>query len=376
MNFGFSEEQELLRKTARDFLAEHAPMKRVREVMEGESGYAKEVWGQMAELGWIGLALPEALGGAGLSLIELVLVVEELGRSLTPVPFLPTVIASDAILSLGNDDQKTEWLTRIAAGRAIASLAITEARGTEEPGDVEASASESDGGWRLQGEKLFVPDADVADVLVVVARTGGTGESGLGAFLVPRDTPGVHIEPMRSMDLLRNLHRVRFDGAALPATALLGGDRDAWPRLRPVLDRARVVICAEMVGGAEKCLEDSVQYAKEREQFGKPIGVNQAIKHKCADMLFEVESAKSITYYAAWAACEDEREAPLAASMAKAYVSEAYRHASAENIQIHGGVGFTWEYDCHLFFKRAKSDESWLGDGNLHRERVAQLIDL
>jgi alkylation response protein AidB-like acyl-CoA dehydrogenase len=376
MNFGFSEEQELLRKTARDFLAEHAPMKRVREVMEGESSYAKEVWAQMAELGWTGLALPESLGGAGLSLIELVLVVEELGRSLTPVPFLPTVIASDAILSVGNGDQKTEWLTRIAAGRAIASLAITEARGTEEPGDVEASASESDGGWRLQGEKLFVPDADVADVLVVVARTGGTGESGLGAFLVPRDTPGVHIEPMRSMDLLRNLHRVRFDGAALPATALLGGDRDAWPRLRPVLDRARVVICAEMVGGAEKCLEDSVQYAKEREQFGKPIGVNQAIKHKCADMLFEVESAKSITYYAAWAACEDEREAPLAASMAKAYVSEAYRHASAENIQIHGGVGFTWEYDCHLFFKRAKSDESWLGDGNLHRERVAQLIDL
>ncbi len=193
MNFGFSEEQELLRKTARDFLAEHAPMKRVREVMEGESGYATEVWGQMAELGWIGLALPESLGGAGLSLIELVLVVEELGRSLTPVPFLPTVIAGDAILSVGNDDQKTEWLTRIAAGRAIASLAITEARGTEEPGDLKVSASESggnsggnsDGSWTLNGEKLFVPDADVADVLVVVARTGGAGESGLGAFLVP-----------------------------------------------------------------------------------------------------------------------------------------------------------------------------------------------
>ncbi len=376
MNFGFSEEQELLRKTARDFLAEHAPMKRVREVMEGESGYASEVWGQMAELGWTGLALPESLGGAGLGLIELVLVVEELGRSLTPVPFLPTVIASDAILSVGDDDQKTEWLTRIAAGRAIASLAITEARGTEEPGDLETAASELDGGWKLQGEKLFVPDAAVADVLVVVARTGGAGESGLGAFLVPRDTPGVHIEPMRSMDLLRNLYRVRFDGAALPGTALLGRERDVWSRLRPVLDRARVIICAEMVGGAEKCLEDSVQYAKVREQFGKPIGVNQAIKHKCADMLFEVESAKSITYYAAWAACEDPREAPLAAAMAKAYVSEAYRHASAENIQIHGGVGFTWEYDCHLFFKRAKSDESWLGDGNLHRERVAQLIDL
>jgi alkylation response protein AidB-like acyl-CoA dehydrogenase len=229
-------------------------------------------------------------------------------------------------------------------------------------------------GWELRGRKLFVPDADIADLLVVVARIGEG--PGFGLFCVPRSAQGVAISALRSMDALRQLHRVELESVKLPEGALLGADPDVWPKLARVLDRGRVMICAEMVGGAEKCLEDSVRYAKERVQFGKPIGVNQAIKHKCADMLFEVESAKSITYYAAWAAREDNEEAPLAAAMAKAYVSDAYRHASAENIQIHGGVGFTWEYDCHLYFKRAKSDEAWLGDGSYHRERVAQMLHL
>jgi alkylation response protein AidB-like acyl-CoA dehydrogenase len=375
MNFGFTEEQELLRKTARDFLADHAPMKRVREVMEGPESQAPEIWSEMAELGWMGLAVPETYGGADLSMIELAIVLEALGRSLAPVPFLPTMIAACALHEVGSESQRREWLPRIAAGEIVATLAITETRGTEEPGDL-ALAATADGGWTLRGSKLFVPDADIADPLVVVARTGGKAEKGLGLFLVPRETEGVKVTPQRSMDRLRNLHQVELDGIRLPEDSLLGGDVDAWPKIQRVLDRARVMICAEMVGGAEKCLEDSVQYAKERIQFGKPIGVNQAIKHKCADMLFRVESAKSITYYAAWAAREDNEEAAVTASMAKSYVSEAYRHVSAENIQIHGGVGFTWEYDCHLYFKRAKSDESWLGDATHHRERVAQLIDL
>jgi alkylation response protein AidB-like acyl-CoA dehydrogenase len=375
MNFGFTEEQELLRKTARDFLTDHAPIKRVREVMEGAESQAPEIWTGMAELGWMGLAIPETYGGADLSMIELAIVLEALGRSLAPVPFLPTMIAACALHEVGSESQRREWLPRIAAGEIVATLAITETRGTEEPGDL-ALAATADGGWTLRGSKLFVPDADIADPLVVVARTGGKAEKGLGLFLVPRETEGVKVTPQRSMDRLRNLHQVELDGIRLPEDSLLGGDVDAWPKIQRVLDRARVMICAEMVGGAEKCLEDSVQYAKERIQFGKPIGVNQAIKHKCADMLFRVESAKSITYYAAWAAREDNEEAAVTASMAKSYVSEAYRHVSAENIQIHGGVGFTWEYDCHLYFKRAKSDESWLGDATHHRERVAQLIDL
>jgi alkylation response protein AidB-like acyl-CoA dehydrogenase len=376
MNFGFTEEQEFLRQKARDFLADWVPMRLVRDVMESTASHSPEVWKQMAELGWMGLALPEEYGGADLGMVELCVVLEELGRSLAPVPFLPNAIAGAVILESGDDAQKRTWLRRIGAGEAIGTLAITEERGTENPGDLVLRAKSDGDGWVLDGRKLFVPDAASAAVLVVVARTGGEGESGLGLFLVPRETAGVEMVAMSSMDLLRPLYEVSFRGAKLPADALLGGDRDAWPRLERVLDRGRVMIAAEMLGGAEKCLENSVAYAKERVQFGKPIGVNQAIKHKCADMLFEIESAKSITYYAAWAAREDNDEAPLTAAMAKAFVSDAYRHTSAENIQIHGGVGFTWEYDCHLYFKRAKTDEAWLGDASFHRERIAQMLAL
>ncbi|MFI5217441.1 MAG: acyl-CoA dehydrogenase family protein [Candidatus Limnocylindria bacterium] len=372
MNFGFTEEQELLRKTARDFLAEHAPIQQVRAIMDGPQRYAEPLWRRMAELGWLGLAFPERFGGAGLSMVELGIVLEELGRTLAPVPFLPTLIAGFAILELGDEKQQQDWLPRICSGRALATLAITEERGTEQPADFACTATRVGSGWELRGRKLFVPDADIADLLIVAARVG----PGLGLFCVPRSAAGVGISALRSMDALRQLYKIELEGVRLPEASLLGANTDAGSKLERVLDRGRVMVCAEMVGGAEKCLEDSVRHAKERVQFGKPIGVNQAIKHKCADMLFEVESAKSITYYAAWAAREDNAEAPIAAAMAKAYVSDAYRHASAENIQIHGGVGFTWEYDCHLYFKRAKSDEAWLGDGSYHRERVAQMLNL
>ena len=391
MNFGFTEEQELLRKTARDFLAEHAPMRRAREVMESSAdAMAPELWPALVELGWPAISFPERHGGAGLSLVELCVVLEELGRCLAPVPFVPTAIAATAIQELGSDAQQAEWLPAIASGQARASLsasdiltrlegalliAITEETGRDEPADLVLAASRVSNAWELSGRKLFVPDAGVADFFAVVARTGGQGERGLALFVVPRDTPGLSVEPMRSMDLLRPLSSVSFADVRLPTNALLG-ESDAWPAIEGVLDRARVMLCAEMVGGAEKCLEDSVAYAKERVQFGKPIGVNQAIKHKCADMLFAVESAKSITYYAAWAADHDAAEAPIMASMAKAYASDGYRQVAADNIQIHGGVGFTWEYDCHLYFKRAKSDEVWLGDGTIHRERVARFLKL
>ncbi len=374
MNFGFTEEQELLHKTARDFLAEQSPMTRVREFLDATGQGDAGLWQKMAELGWTGLALPEAHGGAGLAMVDLCIVLEELGRSLAPVPFLPTVIVGAAILELGSDEQQGAWLPGIAAGRTRATLALTEERGSDEAEAISLAAVREGDGWRLEGSKLFVPDAGGADLLLVVARTGGEGERGVGAFLVPAGAEGVSVTPMQSMDLLRPLSRVDLAGVRVPAEGLLGGDDDAWPRIERILDRARVMICAEMVGGAEKCLEESVRYAKERVQFGKPIGVNQAIKHKCADMLFQVESARSITYYAAWAAGEHNDEAPLTAAMAKAYASDAYRFVSAENIQVHGGVGFTWEYDCHLYFKRAKSDEAWLGDGIRQRERVATLL--
>ncbi len=376
MNFGFTEEQDHLRKTARDFLTEHASMKRVREVMEdAEATYDAALWRKMAELGWHGLAFPEATGGAELTLIEQCIVLEELGRVLAPTPYLPTAIAADAILQIGGEEQQATWLPRIATGEVKATLALTEEAG-DAPDTLSLEAKRQEDGFSLTGRKLFVPDAAAADLFVVVARTGGEGEKGLAAFLVPAGVAGVSVEPMRSMDLLRPLSIVGFENVALPASSLLGANPDAGSALERVLDRARVRICAESVGAAERCLEASVQYAKQRVQFGKPIGDNQAIKHNCADMLFAVESSKSITYYAAWAAEESEGEAALTAAMAKSYVSEAFRDVSAENIQIHGGVGFTWEYDCHLFFKRAKSDETWLGDSLVHRERVARLLNL
>ena len=374
MNFGFTEEQELLRKTARDFLGECAAMKRVREVMQDpEMSWDAALWERMAELGWTGLALPEGMGGAGLSLVELCLVLEELGRCLAPVPFLSTAIAAELINEVGDEAQRSQWLPGIARGEVRATLAITEKLGSDDPETLELTAELTDEGWKLDGRKLFVPDFGAADLVVVVARTGAAG---LGLFAVPTEAPGLSSAPMESMDLLRPLSTLSFDGVVVTDDALIGAAADAWPSIERALDRARVMICAEMVGGAEKCLEDSVAYAKERVQFGKPIGVNQAIKHKCADMLFEVESAKSITYYAAWSVCEKEPDASLAASMAKSFVGEAFRRVTGENIQIHGGVGFTWEYDCHLYFKRAKSDESWLGGAPEHRERVARLLDL
>jgi alkylation response protein AidB-like acyl-CoA dehydrogenase len=348
-------------------------MSRVRRVMEGPEKTDPEVWRQLAELGWVGLVFPEEFGGVGLGMVELCIVLEELGRALAPVPFLPTVLAGIAIREAGDDTQRAAWLERICAGEVTATLAIAEQRGTENPEHLQARATRTGDGWRLDGRKLFVPDAGSVELLVVVAKLDAGSDFGL--FLVPRDSAGVSVDELSSMDLLRPLYEVAFDGVTLASDARLGGDADAWPTVERILDRGRVMIAAEMCGGAEQCLEASVAYAKERVQFGQPIGVNQAIKHKCADMLFEVESAKSLTYYAAWAACEPNDEAPMMAAMAKAFVSDTYRHASAENIQIHGGVGFTWEYDCHLYFKRARSDEAWLGDAVFHRERVAQMLE-
>jgi alkylation response protein AidB-like acyl-CoA dehydrogenase len=373
MNFGFTEEQEFLRRTAREFLQKECPGTVVRELMESPTGYRPELWKQMAELGWLGLLVPEEYGGAGLGFVDLVPILEEVGRANLPSPLFGTLLGTLAVLRAGTEVQKKELLPRVAAGDLVLSFAITEEAGTEEPNDIATRAAKSGGGWRLTGTKLFVPDGQNAQRIVVVARSGGAGAAGLSLFLVDRGAAGVSVTPLASMDQTRRLAEVRFENA--PAE-LLGSENGGFPVWEWVRDRALVALSSEAVGGSEKVLEDSVKYAKERIQFGKPIGVHQAIKHKCADMLIQVESGKSITYYAAWAVAEDLDEAPLAAAMAKAYTSDAYRHCSSENIQIHGGVGFTWEYDCHLYFKRAKAIEVTFGDPTYHRERVAQLLPL
>ncbi len=379
MDFGFSQEQELLRATARKFLENECPSTFVRERMAEPAGVTDAFWAKLAEQGWLGLTYPEEYGGSALGFVDLTVLMEEMGRANVPGPFFSTVLLGGlAILESGSPAQKKEWLSRIAAGQAKVSLAWTEPNARWDAAGVTLTARESSGGFVLTGTKLFVLDAHLADAIVVVARTAEskTPEEGISLFLVPRDTRGLRVALLPTMDQTRKLCEVSLTDAAVPADALLGSRHRAWPALTRVVDRATVALCAEMCGGAQRVLDMTTEYAKIRVAFGKPIGAYQGVKHKAADMLVEVENAKSLTYYAAWAVDENVPEASLAASMAKAYVSDAFRKVSGNGIQLHGGIGFTWEHDLHLYFKRAKSSEFTFGDATYHRERVAQLINL
>jgi alkylation response protein AidB-like acyl-CoA dehydrogenase len=379
MDFGFNQEQELLRATARKFFENECASEFVRARMAEPAGVTDDFWAKLAEQGWLGLIYPEEYGGTGLGFVDLTVLMEEMGRSVMPGPFFSTVLLGGlTILEAGSAAQKTEWLGRISAGQAKATLAFTEPNARWDAAAVTATARESGGAFTLSGTKLFVPDAHLADILVVVARTreGQRPEEGLSLFLVPRGARGVEVKLLPTMDQTRKLCEVTFADVTVGADALLGPKNGAWAPLSRVLDRATVALCAEMCGGAQRVLDMTTEYAKIRIAFGKPIGSYQGVKHKAADMLVEIENAKSLTYYAAWAVDENVPEAPLAASMAKAYVSDAFRRAAGTGIQLHGGIGFTWEHDLHLYFKRAKSSEFTFGDGTWHRERVAQLINL
>ena len=378
MDFGFSEEQEMLRKSARDFLAKECAMTYVRQMMEDERGFRDEQWQQMAGLGWMGLILPEEHGGAGLDFVDLIVVLEEMGRVVLPGPFFSTVVLGGvALLEGGSAAQKQELLPKLAAGTLRVALAQLEPSARWDAEGIALEARAAGGGYKLSGTKLFVPDAHTADLLIVAGRApGSTGAEGVSLFLVDAKSPGVSTTLLKTMDQTRKLCEVALRDVSVPAERVLGQPGQGWKLLERVSDRGKVGLCAEMCGGAQKVLEMSVDYAKVREQFGRPIGSFQAIQHKCANMLVEVESSKSATYYAAWAVANDVPEGPLAAAMAKAYCSDAYRHTAGEGIQIHGGIGFTWEHDMHIYFKRAKSSEVTFGDATWNREIVAQLIGL
>jgi alkylation response protein AidB-like acyl-CoA dehydrogenase len=367
VNFAFSEEQEELRRSVRRFLDDKSPSTEVRRLMETDEGYDPAVWSQMAEqLGLQGLAVPEEYGGSGFSYVELVVVLEEMGRSLLCAPYFSTVaLAANALLTSGDDSAKKELLPGIASGETIATLAITEDNGRW---DLDGIGLEAKNGT-LTGHKMFVIDGATANLIVVAARS----DKGVSLYAVEGDAAGLTRTGLATMDQTRKQARLEF--ANTPAR-LIGEEGGAAAGLTKTLDLAAVALAAEQVGGAQKCLEMAVEYAKVRVQFGRPIGSFQAIKHKCADMLLEVESAKSAAYYAGWAAAEDNDELPVVASLSKAYCSDAYFHAAAENIQIHGGIGFTWEHDAHLYFKRAKSSELLLGDPTYHRELLAQRIGI
>ena len=371
MNFAFTDEQDELRRTVRSFLDAKSPEAAVREQMETETGYDPAVWSQMAaQMGLQGLHIPEEHGGSGFTYVELGIVLEEMGRSLLCAPFFSTVVlAANTLIHGGDDAAKAAHLPGIASGETIATVAFTEPAGKWDEAGIEMAATATADGHTLSGTKMFVLDGHTAELIIVAART----DAGVSLFTVDGDAPGLTRTALATMDQTRKQARLEFD--ATPAT-LIGTDGGGWDVLSRVLDLAAVGLAAEQVGGAQKVLDMAVEYAKVRVQFGRPIGSFQAIKHKCADMLLEVESAKSAAYYGMWCASELNDELASVASLAKAYCSEAYFHAAAENIQIHGGIGFTWEHPAHLYFKRAKSSELLFGDPTYHRELLAQRIGI
>jgi alkylation response protein AidB-like acyl-CoA dehydrogenase len=376
MDFAFSEEQDMLRASAREFLGKQVTSKTVRSLAESEDGFDAGLWKRLAELGWTGLGIPEEYGGVG-TFLDLVVVLEEAGRALLPGPFFTTMgLGVPALLEAGTEAQKKQVLSAVAAGDARVTLAMTEPAGRWDSGGVELRAERSGGSWRLSGTKLFVPDAEAADHIVVVARTRAGDDEGITLFLVSGRPAGLTVGPLKTMDMTRRWYELKFDGVELSDDAVMGSPDQGWPPLKRALEWGAAALCAEMVGGAQWVLDTSVEYAKTRHQFGKPIGIYQAVSHKLSDMLLEVESARSATYYAAWTVDADAPDRALATSMAKAYASDAFRKAAGNGIQVHGGIGFTWEHDMHLYFKRAKSSEVTLGDATYHRELVAQALDL
>ncbi len=367
----FTAEQEELRTTVRRFLAEMSPSPQVRHWMDSEDGYDPRLWHRMAgELGLHGLALPERFGGSDGGPVELGIVLEEMGRVLLPSPYFATVgLAGQALVASNDTAAQERWLPAIADGSAIATLALAEERGSWRLEDVATVAESGPSGWTLSGTKMFVIDGCRADLLLVVARA----ESGPGLFAVAGDAAGLTRRPLETFDPTRRLARIDLDGAA---ARRVGPDGDATEYLHRVLDLAVTALAAEQVGGTQACLDAAVEYAKIRVQFDRPIGSFQVIKHKCADLLLDLEAARSAAHHAASVATEEPGELPAPAAMAAAWCSAAFTRAAKENIQIHGGVGYTWEHDAHLYLKRAKVSEQLFGGPALYRSRLADLVGI
>jgi len=379
MNFGFTEEQEALRDATRKFLDNECPTTFVRKMMADDTAHATELWKKIAELGWLGIIVPEEFGGSGGSFLDLVVILEEVGKSLLPGPFFATaLLGSTAILTGGSAAQKSAILPKVVEGNHILTLALAEKSGRYDAAGVTLTAMPKGKDFVLSGEKLFVPDAHVADQLVVATRTaqGGSPEEGITLFLVDAKTPGVSISQLKTVDMTRRQCHVAFQDVAVASAQVVGEVGRGWSILRRVLEQAMAGLCAEMVGTGQKALDMAVAYAKERVQFGKPIGSFQAVKHKCVDMMVQVENARSLTYYAAWTVDENVPEAAQAVPMAKAYCSDMCKTVTSEAIQVHGGIGFTWEHDMHLFYRRGLASEAAFGSAPVHREVVAQTLNL
>lgn len=356
MEFGLSESQEFLRDSAHKFFAGECPSVEMRRLMETDTAYDAALWSKITEQGYTGIIFPEEYGGVGLGKVELMVLMEEAGRALLPGPFFSTAVLAGSVLeAVGTPAHKNKYLAPICRGEVRATVALVEASASWNPQDVQLSAS----GGKLTGEKLFVSDAAIADFIIVVARDG--------VFVVDSGARGLKISPMSAMDLTRKLYAVEFSNT--PAEKI--GSSTYLPR---AFDIAAAALAAELVGGMQRTLEITVEYAKTRKQFGKPIGMFQAVQHQCADMYLETESSRSAVYYAGWALEENSPDAATAVSIAKMYASDAARTVGNRGIQIHGGMGFTWENDLHLYYRRAKASETAFGDAAFHRERIARLV--
>ncbi|MDH3212462.1 MAG: acyl-CoA/acyl-ACP dehydrogenase [Myxococcales bacterium] len=373
MNFAFSEEQEAFRETLRRFLEEKSPTAEVFRLIETPEGHDPAVWKQMAaELGLQGLPIPEAYGGQGFGFLELGIALEEMGRVLLCSPYFSSVcLAASAVLNAASEKQRSALLPGIASGETIATLALLEESGSWDPASVGLEYAGEGDDCILDGGKRFVTDAAIADLVVVSARAAGTrGTEGIALLAARTDAAGIEVTPVEPLDPTRRIAHLHFSGVRAER---LGPDAGGAAALAKTLDQACACLAAESTGGMQHCLDSAVDYAKSRVQFARPIGSFQAIKHKCAEVLMELESARAAACYAIWAAAEENDELPLAASLAKSFCGDAYLRAAAESIQIHGGIGFTWEADPQLHYKRALSSQTLLGDPSRHRARIAEL---
>jgi alkylation response protein AidB-like acyl-CoA dehydrogenase len=371
MQLGVTEELQELRDSVRRFLADRAPISRVRELMETEDGIDRAVWEQAgAQLGLLGLAIPEEYGGAGFGFAEQAIVLEELGAALYGGPYLASgVLAATALLASPDEGARRDLLPAIASGEVIATVAFTEDDGSWDPAAARLAAVKAGDSWRLDGHKSFVLDGGAAGLVLALAVADGR----LSLFAVDASAAGLTRTVLPTLDQTRKLARLEFDGVQ---ARLIGSPGDAAAVMDRVLDVAAIALAAEQLGGAQRALDMTVEYTKVRHQFGRPIGSFQGLKHRLADLLLEVESLRSAVTYAASAVAEGSAEVPVLAPLVKAYASDTYFHVAAEAIQMHGGIGFTWEHDAHLYFKRAKSSELFLGDASYHRERLATRIGL
>ncbi len=378
MDFAFSSEQEMLRETARRFLSTQCPSAFVRRMMADDTAHDPALWEKLVEMGWLAMVVPERYGGQGASFLDLTVVLEEAGRALMPGPFFTAATLGASLLADGAEQaQRGTLMTQVASGKLIGTLAIAEAAGRYDPAGVRLRAEKQGARYVLSGEKWFVPDAHLAHGLAVAARTAAAdndAEYGITLFWLDPKTPGLSITELKTLDMTRRLCRLRLDHVSADSAQILGQEHRGWPLARRALEVATAGLCAEMVGTAQRALDMAVEYAKVRTQFGKPIGAFQAVKHKCVDMMVALENARSLAYYACWAVDRRAPEARRVVAMAKAQVSDMAKYVTSEAIQVHGGIGFTWEHDLHLYYRRAVAGDAAFGNAAVHRENVARAL--